>query len=130
MRIFATLAVLALSIAGSHLIAAQPFSKEELKVKNLAQLEENARTSQDWRTLAQMWESREAMLLEKAARHDRLEQRYASAPKSLIAKRGNSWNTPRRQAQLADKARTEAVAAGRTAAVFIARADAAAVNVD
>lgn len=130
MRIVTTLAVLALSIAGTNLIAAQPFSKGELKVENLAQLEERARTSQDWQTLAQMWESREAMLLEKAERHDRLEQRYASAPKSLIAKRGHSWNTPHRQAALADKARAEADVAGRRAAVFVARAGAAAVNVD
>jgi hypothetical protein len=130
MRIITTLAVFALSIAGTDLIAAQPFSEEDLKVKNLAQLEERARTPQDWQTLAQMWESREAMLLEKAERHDRLEQRYASAPKSLIAKRGHAWNTPKRQAQLAEKARAEAELASDRAAEFIARVGAAAVNVD
>lgn len=130
MRIITTLAVLALSIAGTDLIAAQPFSKDELKPKNLAQLEERASTSQDWQTLAQMWQSREDMLLEKAERHDRLEQRYASAPKSLIAKRGHGWNTPHRQAKMADKARADAAAAGERASVLLARADAASVDVD
>lgn len=130
MRFMTTFVITALALAATPLVAAQPFSKNELKVENLAQLEERAQSPEDWRTLAQMWESREAMLKEKAARHDRLEQRYASAPKSLIAKRGHAWNTPRRQAQLADKARTEAALAAKRAAVFVARVDAAAVNVD
>jgi hypothetical protein len=125
-----TFVITALALVATPLIAAQPFSDDELKAKNLAQLEERAKSPEDWRTLAQMWESREAMLMEKAARHDRLEQRYASAPKSLIAKRGHAWNTPRRQAQLADKARAEAELAAERAAVFVARVDAAAVNVD
>lgn len=134
MRFVTALAVFALLIAGADRMDAQLFSKyhlkPELKTKNLAQLEERARTAQDWRTLAQLWESREAALLKKAERHDQLEQRYASAPKSLIAKRGNGWNTPRRQAELADKARAEAELAAERAAVFVARVDAAAVNVD
>ena len=134
MRIVTALAVFALLIAGADRMDAQLFSKHrlkpELKTKNLAQLEESARTSQDWQTLAQLWESREAALLEKAKRHDELEQRYASAPKSLLAKRGHSWNTPRYQAELADKSRAEAKLAAERAAVYVARANAAAVNVD
>jgi len=134
MRFVTVLAVFAFLIAGTDRIDAQLFSKynlkAELKTKNLAELEERAQTAQDWQTLAQMWESRQEALLAKAARHDQLEQRYASAPKSLIAKRGNGWNTPRRQAELADKARADAAVAGERADVFVARADAAAVDVD
>jgi hypothetical protein len=134
MRFTTALALFTFLFAGTDQMSAQLFSKynlkPELKTKSLAQLEERARTAQDWQTLAQLWESREAALLEKAANHDRLKQRYASGPKSLIAKRGNSWDTPRRQAELAAKARTEAALAGDRAAVLFARADAAAVNVD
>jgi hypothetical protein len=130
MRFITTFVFAAFSLVATDLVAAQPFSNDELKTKNLAQLEERARSVEDWRTLAQMWEARADMLETKAERHDRLEQRYASAPKSLIAKRGHAWNTPKRQAQLAEKARAEAELANDRAAVFIARADAAAVDVD
>lgn len=130
MRFAAALVTAALSLAATSLSAAHPFSKDQLNTKNLAQLEERAQSAEDWRTLAQMWESRATMLQEKAERHDRLEQRYASAPKSLIAKRGHGWNTPGRQAELARKARAQAELASDRAVVFVARADAASTAVD
>jgi hypothetical protein len=130
MRFATALITAALALATTNLFAAQPFSEAQLDPKNLAQLEERAQTPEEWRTLAQMWEARAAMLQEKAERHDRLEQRYAAAPKSLIAKRGQSWNTPKRQAELAEKARTEAQLATERAGVFIARVDAASTAVD
>ncbi len=120
----------ALLALAAPLSAMQPFSKQDLKEKNLAQMEEQAKTPEDWRTLAQMYEARAEMLTEKAERHDRLEQRYASAPKSLIAKRGHGWNTPKRQAQMAEKAREEAAEAREAAAVHLARADAETHAVD
>lgn len=123
------LAGVCLALAGP-LSAMEPFSKDELKAKNLAQLEEKAKTPEDWRILGQMYEARAEMLTEKAARHDRLEQRYASAPKSLIAKRGHGWNTPKRQAQMADRAREEAVEARQEAAIYLARADSDTQSVD
>lgn len=123
------LAGVCLALAGP-LSAMEPFSKDELKAKNLAQLEEKAKTPEDWRILGQMYEARAEMLAEKAARHDRLEQRYASAPKSLIAKRGHGWNTPKRQAQMAEKAREEAAEARQEAAIYLARADADTQSVD
>lgn len=127
MRIITALTALAFLVAGTDQMSAQLFSKynlqDELKPKNLAQLEESAQTPEDWKTLAQMWESREAALLRKAERHDQLKQRYASAPKSLIAKRGGGWNTPKRQAELAKNARADAEFAGERAAELLARAD-------
>lgn len=123
------LAGVCLALAGP-LSAMEPFSKDELKAKNLAQLEETAKTPEDWRVLGQMYEARAEMLLEKAARHDRLEQRYASAPKSLIAKRGHGWNTPKRQARMADRAREEAAEARQEAAIYLARSDADTQSVD
>lgn len=113
----------ALLALATPLSAMEPFSKQELKPKNLLQLEEQAKTAEDWRTIAQMYEARAEMLTEKAQRHDKLEKRYASAPKSLIAKRGHGWNTPKRQAQMAEKARQEAAEARAAAAVHLARAD-------
>lgn len=134
MRIITALAVFTFLVAGTDQMSAQLFSKynlkAELKTKNLAELEERASSAQDWQDLAQLWESREAALLKKAERHDQLEQRYASAPKSLIAKRGGGWNTPKRQAELAKKARAEAKLADERAAELLARAGAQAADVD
>ena len=118
-----------LSLA-APLSAVQPFSKQDLKTNNLAQLEEQAKTPEDWHVIAQMYEARAEMLTEKAERHEQLEQRYASAPKSLIAKRGHGWNTPKRQAQMAEKAREEAAEALQAAATYLARADADTQSVD
>ena len=126
-KILLTGALLALA---APLAAVEPFPASDLKAKNLAQLEEQAKTADDWRELARMYEARAEMLTETAQNHDRLEQRYASAPKSLIAKRGHAWNTPKRQAQMAKQARQEAAEARESAAVFLAHADSDSVSVD
>jgi hypothetical protein len=104
--------------------------KKDLDPKRLSSLAEAAQTAEDYRNVAMLYEQRADMLEEKAERHDRLEQRYASAPKSLIAKRGHGWNTPGRQRQLAEKARDGAKAARELAQVHMAQADSLATNVD
>jgi len=104
--------------------------KKDLDPKRLSALAEAAQTAEDYRNVAVLYEQRADMLDEKADRHDRLEQRYASAPKSLIAKRGHGWNTPGRQRQLAAKAREGAKAARELAQVHMAQADSVATNVD
>ena len=104
--------------------------KADLDPKRLAVLAEKAETPQDFRELGALYEQRAAMLDEKAKRHDRLEQRYASAPASLIAKRGYSWNTPRRQRDMAAKARRDANEAREMAQIHTARADSLATDVD
>ena len=123
-------AAMALVLSAMPLAAMEPFSKKDLDPKNLIQLEEKAKTAEDWRTIAQMYEARAEMLEQKAERHDRLEQRYAAAPKSLIAKRGHGWNTPKRQASMAEQARAEAAEAREAAALRLARADAETHSVD
>lgn len=110
--------------------AADGYAKSELKEKNLAQLEESARTEADYRELARMYDARAEMLEEKIARHEKLEQRYASAPKSLIQKRGHAWNTPHRQARLADKARQDLDEARNMARQYLAKADGLTTDVD
>ena len=104
--------------------------KSHLDPKRLAGLAEQAESPQDFRELGALYQERAAMLEEKSQRHDRLEQRYASAPASLIAKRGHGWNTPRRQRELAAKARREAAEARAMAQVHTARADSLATDVD
>ncbi|MBI1354150.1 MAG: hypothetical protein GC160_07375 [Acidobacteria bacterium] len=116
------------ALATTTLSAMEPYSKKDLDPKNLARLEENATTPHDWREIARMYEARAKMLFEKAERHDRLQQRYAAAPKSLIAKRGHGWNTPKRQAELAAQAREEATEARRVAESYMARADGSAAR--
>ena len=91
---------------------------------------ESADSAEDFRELGQLYQQRAVMLDEKAERHDRLEQRYASAPKSLIAKRGHGWNTPKRQAELAAKARQDAEDARRMAETHLAQADSVSTDVD
>ena len=127
MHLFAGAAMLLLA---SPLAAMEPYSKKDLDPKNLSRLEEQAQTADDWTNLGQMYERRAEMLEEKAERHKKLEQRYASAPKSLIAKRGRGWNTPKRQAQLALKAGRGAQQAREAAAVHLARAESESIEVD
>ncbi|MEZ5362126.1 MAG: hypothetical protein R2748_07205 [Bryobacterales bacterium] len=104
--------------------------KKDLDAKRLAALAESADSAEDFRELGQLYQQRAVMLDEKAERHDRLEQRYASAPKSLIAKRGHGWNTPKRQAELAAKARQDAEDARRMAETHLAQADSVSTDVD
>lgn len=104
--------------------------KRDLDPKRLATLAESADSAEDYRNVAMLYEQRAEMLDEKAQRHDRLEQRYAAAPKSLIAKRGHGWNTPDRQRQLAEKAREDARDARDLAQHHLAQADSLATDVD
>lgn len=92
-------------------------------LSELAILEKNAESAQDFRRLGEFYHRRAGMLEEKAAKHERLEKRYATAPASLLAKRGNGWNTPRRQRQLAEMARRKAEEARQVAQIHFARAD-------
>ncbi len=100
-------------------------TKEAMKLKNLAKLEEIASTSADFERIARLYEFRAERLDEKVARHQRLEKRYAAAPASLLAKRGTAWNTPERQRQLARTASKQAADAREMAGVYLAKADAA-----
>ena len=109
---------------------ADEVSKKDLNEKRLAQMAEQADDAEDFRQLSRLYELRAEMLEQKAERHDRLQQRYAAAPKSLLAKRGHGWNTPGRQEQLADAARDDAADARRLAGVHVARADSMASDVD
>ena len=104
--------------------------KRDLDPKRLATLAESAESAQDFQNVAELYEQRAQMLDEKADRHARLEQRYAAAPKSLLAKRGHGWNTPGRQRQLAQAAREDAMAARELARTHTARADSLATDVD
>jgi hypothetical protein len=104
--------------------------KKDLDPKRLAALAESAESASDFRELGRFYEQRADMLDEKAARHDRLEQRYAAAPKSLIAKRGYGWDTPRRQRDMAAKAREDAQEARQLAETHLAQADSMSANVD
>ena len=104
--------------------------KRDLDPKRLANLAESAESAKDFLNVSEMYERRAQMLEEKAERHVRLEQRYAAAPKSLLAKRGRGWNTPERQRQLAQSAREDAAAAWELARNYTARADSLATNVD
>lgn len=129
-RIFRWFGGAALLVFAAQLAAMQPYSEKDLDPKNLARLEEQAKTPDDWRVLSDMWEHRANMLEEKAQRHEQLRERYAAGPKSLIAKRGQAWNTPKRQAFLAKKARSESIEARQTAEVFLARANSESAEVD
>ena len=120
----------ALLLLASPLAAMEPFSKKDLDPKNLSRMEEQAQTADDYAELGRLWQRRAQMLEEKAERHEKLEQRYAAAPKSLIAKRGHGWNTPKRQEQLARQARIQAEQARQSASVHLARADAESADVD
>jgi len=124
------LAGAAMLLLASPLAAMEPLSKKDLDPKNLSRLEEQAETAEDWAHLGRLYERRAVMLEEKAERHEKLEKRYASAPKSLIAKRGHGWNTPKRQASLARNARRGAEQARQAAAVHLARAESESVAVD
>lgn len=124
--LFATTALLAATAAP----AAEAYTKQDLKEKNLARLEESANGEADYRELARMYEARAEMLEEKVARHEKLEQRYASAPKSLIAKRGHGWNTPGRQAQLAKQARQDLEEARQMTQQYLAKAESSSTDVD
>lgn len=119
-----------LALFAMPLLAVEPFSEKDLDPKNLARLEERATSAEDWQMISRMYKQRATMLEEKAERHEELRERYASAPKSLIAKRGQAWNTPKRQAFLAKKAREEAAIARQNAAVFLARAQTDSNDVD
>ncbi len=123
-------ATFALLAAVVTLVPAMRAGEKDLDEKRLATLAESAESEGDFRELGQIYEQRAEMLDEKAARHDRLEQRYSNAPKSLIAKRGYGWNTPRRQRDMAAAARKEAAEARRMAQVHLAKADSASTNVD
>lgn len=127
---FGVMMALTAFFAATAVSAADGYSKKDLKEKNLARLEESAASESDYRELARMYEARAEMLEDKVARHERLEQRYAAAPKSLIAKRGHAWNTPGRQEQLASKARKELQEARRMTQQYLAKADGAATEVD
>jgi len=120
----------AMVLLAAPLAAIEPYSEKDLDPKNLSRLEEQAKTADDWTVLGQMYQRRAAMLEKKAERHDQLEQRYASAPKSLIAKRGHGWNTPKRQARLARTARRGAEQAREAATVHLAYAKSGAVAAD
>lgn len=127
----ARIARIALAAAVLILVPAMTaVEKRELDPKRLAALAESAESPEDFRNVAELYERRAQMLDEKAERHDRLEQRYAAAPKSLIAKRGHGWNTPGRQRQLAAAAREDAESARRLAQVQTAKADSSATDVD
>ena len=104
--------------------------KEAMNLKRLAQLEETASTSADFKRIARLYQLRAETLDEKAVRHERLEKRYAAAPASLLAKRGTAWNTPKRQRQLGRTARKQAGEAREMATVFLAKADSALTAVD
>ncbi len=104
--------------------------KRDLDPKRLAALAESAESAEDLQQVARLYEQRAEMLDEKALRHVRLEQRYAAAPKSLIAKRSHGWNTPARQRQLAASARNEAETARELSRVHLAKADSRAAEVD
>ena len=99
--------------------------KEAMNLKRLAQLEETASTSADFKRIARLYEFRAERLDERVARHERLEKRYAAAPASLLAKRGTAWNTPKRQRRLARTARRQAAEARKMAGVFFAKAESA-----
>ena len=104
--------------------------KSELDPKRLAALAESAESASDYQELGRLYEKRAAMLDEKAERHERLEKRFDTVPASLIAKRGYAWDTPRRQRDLASKARREAAEAREMAEVHTARAESASTDVD
>ena len=114
----------------SGAFAAEAVDKKDLKLKNLAQLEESAKTPADHKRLAHLYSLRADMLQEKVVRHGKLEKRYAAAPKSLLAKRGSGWNTPKRQRQLAETARKQAADARQMSATYLARAGSSAVVTD
>ena len=112
------------SLAASALAAEPADKREAMKPKHLAQLEETASTRADFERIARLYELRAEMLEEKALRHQRLEQRYAAAPASLLAKRGTAWNTPKRQRQLGRTAHQQVAAARARATVYLAKAEA------
>ena len=122
-----SLAAFAVSVTPA--MAERPEAKDP-NPKTLALLEERAESPGDYRELGALHERRAETLEEKAARHDRLAKRYASVPASLLAKRGRSWDTPRRQKELAREARHEAAEARRQAESFYARADPGSETVD
>ena len=118
------------SLASSALAADATNTKGAIKLKNLAQLEETASTSDDFERIARLYEIRAEMLDEKVARHQRLEKRYAAAPASLLAKRGTAWNTPKRQRRLAWTAGKQAAEARAMARVYLAKVDASQIAAD
>jgi len=118
------------SLASSAFAVETADSKEAIKLKNLAKLEETASTSADFERIARLYEIRAEMLDEKVVRHQRLEQRYAAAPASLLAKRGTAWNTPKRQSRLARTADKQAAEARAMARVYLARVDSASTAAD
>lgn len=126
----AALTALLFGVGGLLPAAAETVKKKDLSIEALAELEERASTQADFERLGQLWRMRAEMLHEKANKHEKLEQRYASAPKSLIAKRGHGWNTPKRQRILGEKARRQAVEAKQMAEQHLAQADGLSTDVD
>lgn len=118
------------SLASSAFATEAAGTKQAMKLKHLAQLEETASTSADFEQIARLYELRAEMLVEKAVRHQRLEKRYAAAPASLLAKRGTAWNTPKRQRRLGQTARKQAAEAREMAKVYLAKVDAALTAAD
>lgn len=118
------------SLASSAFATEAAGTKQAMKLKHLAQLEETASTSADFEQIARLYEFRAEMLVEKAVRHQRLEKRYAAAPASLLAKRGTAWNTPKRQRRLGQTARKQAAEAREMAKVYLAKVDAALTAAD
>ena len=125
---FAQLA--AVVVALSFVPAMNAGDSRDLDSKRLASLAEAAESAEDFREVSRLYELRAQMLEEKAQRHERLEERYAAAPKSLLAKRGHGWNTPDRQRDLAAKALEDAKNARVLAQRTLARADAESTDVD
>jgi hypothetical protein len=91
------------------------YGKRDLSASRLAALADAADTPARLRAVADLYRRRADMLKTQAERHDRLQQLYAAAPKSLLAKRAHGWNTPGRQRELAEKARRGAEAARKLA---------------
>ena len=118
------------SLASSAFATEAADTKQAMKLKHLAQLEETASTSADFEQIARLYELRAEMLVEKAVRHQRLEKRYAAAPASLLAKRGTAWNTPKRQRRLGQTARKQAAEAREMAKVYLAKVNAALTAAD
>ena len=101
-------------------LAVEPVNKKQLKVEKLSKLEKSADSTADYQRLARLYRLRAEMLEEKVERHERLTQRYAATPASLLAKRGTAWNTPGRQRQLANAAREQAKQARERAGTYLA----------
>ena len=120
----------ALVLLSSAALSAAPIEKKELKPGELSRLEEKAESAADYAQLARLYQLRAEMLEEKVLRHERLEQRYAAAPASLLAKRGTAWNTPKRQRQLARSAAEQAQVARDMATSYLAKADSLSIAVD